>query len=535
MITRRGILGVAGALGIAAVAGCSSEAGRRMTAPGGTQPPKYIPFSGVTPDLPGNPAVGIPPGYYRYPANPPKITSYPLPQTDPISFLTQGSASGVPLDRSDRWKALQADVGNELPVIFGGVDDEYTAKFQTSMAGSDTPSVVMMENVPELPKLLDAKFTELGEFIGGDRIKEYPGLATIPSTAWTVSTLNGRLWGVPQPRPPAGFIMSTRGDLLSKRGIDKNQSPADGAELLELMKEMTDPSTPQFAMGAEPNVYLMAIILEMLDAPNGWQEEGGEFTSAIETDQYREALTLCKSFWDAGVLHPNSFSEPGNNSTWWQGGLTQVYIQPFINWAYFTQRSPEYDMGLIEIPRWDGSGPATKHTSIPAFRGYAAISKQESPERVREILRVLDYFAAPYGTEEYLRFNYGPSNKYYNITDGVPIATDAILNEPTVLSYFGSQSLADLTGPRELVDIQSEYLQRVMPSAKRNATLGLYSDSASSKGAAFDRNAADMASSVIQGRSSLSEWDALVEEWQGSLGKEIKAEYRQAFEDGGGA
>ncbi|HIT74741.1 MAG TPA: hypothetical protein IAA98_04070, partial [Candidatus Avipropionibacterium avicola] len=358
-------------------------------------------------------------------------------------------------------------------------------------------------------------------------------LASIPTTAWQAAMVNGTLWGVPQARPPAGSIMSTRGDLLSEKGIDKNQSPADGAELLALMEELTDRKEGVFAMGADPVSWLMSIILEMVDAPKGWLEEGGKFTNAIETENYKEAIVHTKEFWDAGVLHPNSFSDPGSNSTWWQGGVTQVYIQGFTNWLYFTQRQPQFDLGLIEIPLWDGGGAAPKHQSASAYGAYAAITQQDSTERVEEILRVLDYLAAPYGSEEYLRANYGVEGEHYNMEDGVPISTDRIVDDPRVLTYFGSQALADLTGPRDLVDLESEYLHRIMPTSKADPSIGLYSDTASSKGAAFNRKQIDVISEIIQGRRELSEFDDLVSEYQNGIGKKIKAELEEGFQQQG--
>lgn len=542
MINRRSLLGTTAALAVTAgLAACSSDGpssggggngGSGGGGAGGDVTPTYTGFDKVKADLPGDPELGIPNGYYGFPDTPPKITNYPLPKTDPITVLTQGAAPPMPVKDSPRFQALCDDVGNQLEVTFTK-STSYTAKFQTIIAGGDMPDLLMMIGAPELPKLLEAKFTDLGEFIGGDKVKDYPGLASIPTTAWAVPTLNGRLWGIPQARPPAGRIMSTRGDLLEPKGIDKDQSPADGAELLALMKEMNDPANDQFAMGAQPSAWLFSVMREMVDAPNGWLEEGGKFTRDIELPEYKEAIVHTKEFWDAGVLHPNSFSEPGNNSSWWQGGTTQVYIQGFTNWLYFTMRRPEFDMGRIEIPKWDGGGLAAKHQSPPAYGAYAAISKQDSEERVHEILRVLDYFASPYGTEEYLRMNYGLPGEHYTMENNVPVATEAIVAEPTVMTYFGSQVLADITGPRDLVDAQSAYLKEVMPTSKANPTDGLYSETSASKGAKFSRDLTNVIGEVIQGRSPMSEFDTLVSEWQNGLGKKVKAELEEAKQQAG--
>lgn len=537
MTTRRTLLASLGlsALGVTAgagLAGCSTAGptgGEPTGGAGKTTRPTYVGYSGVTPALPGDPELGIPNGFHDYPASPAKLFPNPLPRTEPITVLSQGAAPPVALDNSPRFKALCALVGNDMQVALT-ISTEYTAKFQTILAGSDIPDLVQIISAPELPKLLDSKFTDLGEFIGGDLVKEYPGLASIPSTAWSVPMLNGRLWGVPQARPPAGTIMSTRGDLLSKKGVDKNQSPKDGAELLAFFTEITDPKSPMFAIGNEPSSWMLNILLEMTDAPNGWQESGGKFTHAWETPNYVAAIEHCKKFWDAKVFHPNAFAEPGSSSNWWQGGVTQVYTQAFTNWLYFTQRRPEFDMGRIDIPKWDGGGLAAKHASVPAYGAYAAISKQSSPERVKEILRVLDVLAAPYGTQEYLDVNYGILGTHYNITNKVPIAIGkAVVQEPSVMTYFGTQVLGDLTGPRELVDLEAAYLKQIMPHAKQDASAGLYSATNTSKGPAFARKAKDLVGEIIQGRAQIGAWEAMVKEWQGGIGKAIRSEYEEGF------
>ncbi|MGD7707109.1 hypothetical protein [Microlunatus sp. Y2014] len=543
MLNRRTLLGSTAALGVAAgLAACSpgsggsgeggSGTGGAEGGAGGDSTPTYTAFEGVTPDLAGDAELGIPNGYYRFPDSPPKITEFPLPQTDPISVLTQGIVGNVPMDQSTWFKMLQTDLGNELPTTITA-SSQYTEKLQTLIAGGQLPDMLMLSTVPEMPRLLESTFTDLGQFIGGDKVSQYPGLASIPTTAWSVPTLNGKLWGIPQARPPAGIIMSTRGDLLEPKGIDPNQSPADGAEMLALMKEMNDPSAPQFAMGALPTSWLMNIILEMMDAPNGWAEEGGEFTAEWETEEYKEALVHVKEFWDAEVLHPNSFSDSGSSSTWWQGGLTQVYIQGFTNWLYFTQRRPEFNMGRIDIPKWDGGGLASKHQSVPGYGAYIAIPQQDSEERVHEILNVLNYLAAPYGTEEYLRANYGVPGEHYNMEEGVPVATDRIVDDPRILTYFGSQVLADLTGPKWLVDAQSEYLHEIMPDSKANATTGLYSATNMSDGSSFGRELTDVTGNFVQGRGDMKAFEDLIAEWQKGVGADIKAEYAEAKQQQG--
>src|SRR5204863_8788307 len=60
----------------------------------------------------------------------------------------------------------------------------------------------------------------------------------------------------------------------------------------------------------------------------------------------------------------------------------------------------------------------------PGKFGYTAI-KKGSPDRVQELLRIIDFFAAPFGSEEYVMVRYGARDVDYKLdANGVPVQTD---------------------------------------------------------------------------------------------------------------
>ncbi|HIT76593.1 MAG TPA: hypothetical protein IAA98_13495, partial [Candidatus Avipropionibacterium avicola] len=187
MLNRRSLLAATTAVGVGAgLSACRSGSDGPTGGSGGggggsasDVTPTYTEFTGVEADLPGDAELGIPNGFYTYPDAPQKVTEYPLPETEPISILSQGITANVSRNESNWWKMLQADLGNELPTTVI-LSTQYNEKFQTLVAGDQLPDLVQMVSTPELPKLLEAKFTDLGEFIGGDKVAQYPGLASIP-------------------------------------------------------------------------------------------------------------------------------------------------------------------------------------------------------------------------------------------------------------------------------------------------------------------------------------------------------------------
>src|SRR5699024_413631 len=121
-----------------------------------------------------------------------------------------------PMDRNQWWQRINSDLGE--PITLTAVPStEYTAKFQTSVAGEALGDLTQIVVVPQMPQMLNSLFTDLTPHLGGEAVEKYPHLANQPPASWQVATVAGKIWGVPQPRIPAGRVMLTRGDIFEER------------------------------------------------------------------------------------------------------------------------------------------------------------------------------------------------------------------------------------------------------------------------------------------------------------------------------
>ncbi|OYN92622.1 extracellular solute-binding protein [Parenemella sanctibonifatiensis] len=534
MVSRRQLLGGAGgaALAIAGLSACSSDGGGETTSgsqQGDTQQPTYTPFPGAPePDLPADPDAGVPPAYFSYP----EISDAgPLPRPEIAPFSIMAQATGIPAG-DNTWSALLAEQMGAKFELIAAPSAEYTSKFQVMMASNDLPDLLQIATVPQFPQLLEAKMTDLTPYLAGDAINNYPGLASIMPKTWEIPLVNGKYWGVSQSRPPAGRIISTRGDILAERGLEATQSPANGEEFLDILRELSGGG--KFAMGADPYGWLLPALLEMMGAPNAWSEEGGKFTHQFESPIYKEALAVAAQVWDEGLLHPESISNPGNNSMWLTGGVTSLYIQAFTGWQTFAQNYPDWGISYLELPQWDGGGPAPIHAGPAGYGAWVGITKQDSEERVLELLGILDYIASPFGSTEYTALSWGVEGTHYNLDEsGNPAIVAAARERDQVggIGYAGSKAYSQLylPGQKELVEAQHEYLTKKLPDAVANAATGLYSESATSKGAGMSQQIKSEALEIIQGRKPVDSWDAVVTEWKGQSGDASRKEYEDAF------
>ncbi|GAA3116900.1 putative aldouronate transport system substrate-binding protein [Kribbella aluminosa] len=529
-LSRRTLLGgSAGALLALGLDGCASgqqpngngSSGARYT------PPIYVPFNDVKPDLPGT-IDGVAPGFLGFPAPPIKRPGFPLPSTAPATALLQGTAPNVAPDANLAYRLARTQSGNSLDAVVVTAT-YYLDKFQVTMAGNDLPDFVQMALVPKYPQLLEKYFTDLSDVLGGDGVKEYPALANIPPATWKIPEVKGRLWGIAQPRPPAGSILSTRGDLLRARGIDPNPKINSGPELVALFAELTDRKRNQFAMGQDPTSWLLPLVLQMMGAPNGWHKVDGRFVNQLESAQMKDALNECAKIIAAGYLHPESFSP--QTAEWLRAGTISLYHQSFTGWGLWARQEPKWNLGHVDLPKWGGGGRASIFKSVAGYPAFIAIKKQSSDQRLRELLRIADFLASPFGTQEFLDVNYGAPGVTYDMVKGNPEFRDGqSANILAGWSYCGGNAQAALytPGQDDVTKAQHAYLTAKMPSGVDDASLGLYSETDVAKSASYAKRITDAQRSILTGAAPVSTWDDLVRSWKTAIGDKIADELGRA-------
>ncbi|OYN91992.1 type 2 periplasmic-binding domain-containing protein [Parenemella sanctibonifatiensis] len=540
-ISRRQILGGAAGLGLAAtgVAACSTDAdpgaGGGNAGGGGAQStddslPTYTPYGNVEPDLPGDPEQGVPAAYYHFP----EITDMPgipLPQTEPFSYLAEGSVAQTPRPGNRWYEQFATDMGNQFEIIIGGYA-EYRDKFAVTLAGNDLPDLMMIMPVPQMESMMESKFHDLTPYLSGDNVQEYPSLAALPSAVWKVSSLNGRLWGVTRPTVAISSQINVWSDDMESIGLAADPEPANGEELLDMFKEMTGGG--KFALGADPVITLLNPALQMCGAPNGWTvSDDGTFTHAYETEAYSQALEVSAEMFAAGILHPDSISNPDGKSGWYREGVTRAFYQGFSAWGYTTVNHKGRRQSYIRLPKWDGGGAAPHYRAGGGYPEFTAISKAVSEDRVRELLQIFNYIAAPFGTRQYLTGEYGVEGVHYDLDGTDPV----IRSEPRTadmiggLGYAGRTSLFDIyiPGYDDVATRMHEYVSEFLPTAIPDASLGLFSEAWTSERAKFTSRIKDLHTSIIRGLESPDAWASFVsKEWTPAVGDPSREQFQEA-------
>ncbi|WP_285732498.1 Tat pathway signal sequence domain protein [Kitasatospora phosalacinea] len=393
--------------------------------------PAYVPNTAVPADIPGvsggsNGAV-TDPGFLSYPANP-VATVQGVPGKGGSYTAVTPLWGTVPPAGNSFYQAMNKALGVsfEMKPADG---NNYNTIIPTMTAAKKLPDWI---NLPawwnsnfNTGGLADSQLADLTPYLAGDKIKQYPNLAAIPTGAWQTGVWGDKLYGIPcfstaMPLPGAVFY---RRDLLEAKGITADQvKSAD--DMMNLGKELTDAKGGVWAFD---DVWTYLSIAWGI--PAKWTLKDGKLVHKYELPEFLEALDWHYKLASAGYLHPDAIA--GNNSdagTRFYAGKTLIGGGGLGAWNLADHQSgiaadPNYRRGAFNIMTASGTGnPQIFMGSSSSMLSY--LNAKLKPEQIEELLAVANYLAAPYGSAEYTLINFGVEGVHYNRVNGVPTATD---------------------------------------------------------------------------------------------------------------
>src|SRR6266849_604327 len=505
MQTRRHFLRAGGsALALSLAAVCAPEpspstppAGKPTNSPASTAVlPTYVPFQGPKPDFSPSADGIVPAGYLTFPQTLVKSTSGPVGKaSEEVNFICYSiNPTPAPADQNPAWQQVNKDLGLDLKFTYTALQD-YNVKLNTVIASGQLPDIFTMNVLGVLIAneidFFQTQCADLTPFISGDAIKAFPNLANLPQTAWRNCIFNGKFYGLPRVVNAVGSTLLVQQNLLDEIGVTAIKNKDDFSKVV---KDTTRNNI--YGMGGM-QANTMQWMLEMFRAPNQWRQTGGKFTRDWETPEYKEAVALLKSFWDPGYVHPD----------------TPTYTQQ--------QGAQPFSAGKgVQFQDWGGN--------------QITVLKKGSPERIQQVLGVLNYLASPFGSQEYLNLWYGQKGIHFNFDEkGNPVYTQAGQNN---VQYIAWQTI--VSPPPVLFDaLDPNFVKLAHPIetaahelAVTDPTVGLYSPTYATKGASLTMAMTDGVNGILFGRADLNSLDALVKTWRANGGDQIKNEYEEAIQ-----
>jgi putative aldouronate transport system substrate-binding protein len=503
--------------------------------------PTYVAFQGgPAADLPGR-ADGVDAGYFNFPTTLFKSVKEAPGKGEDVSLMTnviQGAV--VPLEQNAAWQAVNQDMGLTVRQRLYGQAD-YRTGLNTTIAGGNLPDTLYNSPanlIGNLPTFLRSQCADLTPYLSGDAVKDYPNLANIPTPCWAETVFNGAIYAVPVPRAPFLNALLVRQDLVDQA---KLEPPKSADDFKKYLMALTRPQQNQFGLGsATPPAFGMGSqspLLMVFGAPNNWAlSSNGKLIKDYETDEFKAAVGFARELWAAGAYHPDTRTLTGTTlSTALRGGQAAVAIHSFgaliAQWPILAAENSSARLRVLHPFSADGKTRPIYHTG-PSNFGMSFV-KKGSPERAKLLLRVLNYIAAPFGSQEWALLNYGVEGVHYTRdASGVPVLTEKgktevlstwkyITNNPQVLfTPFRSKEYA--------TNIQEDE-KALADAAIADPTLGLFSATYSAQKVSLDQAMSDGIADIVVGRNPLSDIDGLVNDWRNNGGEKARGEYLEAI------
>lgn len=530
-VTRRTALksvvlgGSALAFGVPSLVACGNNGGTGVAAAKQVDLPAYRVPAGLKPDLAGDPARGIQDGFFTMPKDLRRsVDGAPLSGGE-ISMMVPTLAPPPPALNSNTYaQAMNSRLGGKF-TIRTAPSSEYGTKVDTLLAGNGLPDMVLVQDFgqPRLDKLLENKFTDISDLLTGDKVLDHPHLAAIPSKAWTNARMFGRLWGVPVERPLLWNVMLARTDLLK---ADPG-SIATTDDFEAMCAEVNDPRHNRWALTGSYGSFSLPAFAAAFGAPNNWSKNSdGSFTRDFETDEYKAAVEFTAKLRQAGYFHPRSANLTGSQITeLFVSGQVVCNAGQLSGWKALTSVQGLKTSQVTALPLFSAKGQQPALYYGTGVYGVILL-KKASNDRAAECLRLLNLYAAPFGTEEYLLVHYGISGTDHQLENGEPKLTDVGKKEVVNVGYVTGSEFRVMygSGQADWVRAQYQWEKTVAPHGVADPTLGLYSETASRSGDA-EQKVRDTVSDVIMGRKKIDDFTAAVKTWKSAVGDKIRDEY----------
>jgi putative aldouronate transport system substrate-binding protein len=546
--SRRDFLAAAAAGAVSSFAGGTLGCGKRKKSGGAAsnaaETAKLLPVRRhlelLSPDFPGEGP--IPAGFLKYPATLVRaVKKKPGSSGRTIKAMMAGWGPTPPgLGRNAYLTAVNAELGVPIdPSVQDGMT--FAQKLSAVLGARDVPDLLSaprweIDKIPRFAQAVKALFEDLTPHLKGTAIEAYPLLATLPTEAWQYSVWGGKLAAVPFPTDgPFPWALFYRKDLTEKLGI---APPKTIDELYAFGKKATQTQQGVWAFGS--CFHMIQMFFKCPGAHTGWRKKpGGGLVHKYELPEYKQALEFTRRLHVEGLVHPDMMASNGADAmTLFKSGKMLMTQDGLGAWRATQSEQakiqPDFDMQPLPIFSAVGGDPIAWTEIGPIF--YTFIRKGLGTERTEELLRVLDWLAAPFGTEEDQLRQYGVEGKHFTrAADNSPKQTELGRKEVGNQYGFLGGRLPTVVGTADVphyVDDFFTYTRATYKYKEPNPFEGLKLEYPP----VYSRTlqiTEDKMNDVIRGRRPVSDVAQIVREWRQTGGDEGRAFFEKALADNG--
>jgi len=301
---------------------------------------------------------------------------------------------------------------------------------------------------------------------------------------------------------------------------------------------MTNPGTGVWAFGGGFNMIQMFFGCGY--AKTGWRrKKGGGLEHKYETKEYRDALEFTARLYAEGMVHPDIVASRGGDAgLLFDGGKILMREDGLGGWrgtqSEQSKVTPGFNIQPVPIFSAQGERPLAWGNWDPVF--YTFIKKGIGKERTEEILRVLNWLAAPFGSKEYELARNGVEGRHFTrAADGTPIPTDLGRKEMSEqYTFLGGRAPVELglgDTPQYVEDLYA-YSKRTVQYLGEDMFKGIKIEMPPNYSKIIIITE-DRLSDILRGRRPLGDLDQIVKDWRRTGGDEGRAFFEKVLADNG--
>lgn len=451
-------------------------------------------------------------------------------------------------DQNKYWQELEKRIGSKWEPTFVAAGS-FNEKFAAVLSGGDLSDIVCLGNVVNPNTALNAinqgAFTDLTPFLDGDNLKNYPNLAAISPRTWKFARVKNKIYRVPSPLQYMVGALVYRKDWADKLGFAQVKNSDDFLKMTTGFSK-GDPdgngAPDTFGIGSNvPGDFSFNVsVASMFRVPQEWRKNAdGSLTRHIETQEFRQALDFARQVYAAGGYHPDATTmDIAKAKELFQAGKLGGFFDNISNARGEIRRQlrinvPTAESTALVPPGFDGGKGSLWANPGYAFSFGISAKAGKDPERVKELLRVLDFMASPIGSEEWRLATYGVEGVHYTLENDAPKKTEVWDRDRGDFNNLCRAPLAYVDAPLYTGDaaVLQELQRQTVPLAMDDPNWGLFSTTNASRSAQLAQYDADKRVAIITGREPLSALDGWISEWKSRGGDQIRQELQQALKE----
>lgn len=440
--------------------------------------------------------------------------------------------------------------GNEVEKIiedYTGVDLKINAysgsvlheMMPTLIAGGDLPMVVNVGG-SQLSKSYLINAMKAGEFWDvTDYIHTLDNFKDISPLALNNYAVEGRLYGLPLERGLSRDALCYRYDWLQNLGLEEPKTVDDLVNMwLAFTKDDPDGNGVNDTYGTVTNP--LGQIAVRLGAPNNWRYEDGKMIKAQTTEEYMEALDICRMLYAEGAIHPEyAIRERADYEGDFIQGKGGSYYNVSTDISAFQNLMVQPEAVLHSSNVFANSKGEIFTSAGRGNNGVLLFSKKaiKDEETLSKVINIFDRLA----DEEMCNLlALGIEGVNYEVVDGVAhmipendsYYLEKIYNPYTVPLAVRWPNLRTMPAELDYGDQRNlELIEESAPYAVADDSLGLISDLYNDIGSDLDTLLNDAVTLYIMGEIDKAEYQNRIDQWHRQGGDDIAAEYAKLYEE----